>query len=368
MVLYLYLFFLAFVVSLNLWLAVFIFYKNADSLKNRLYSYTILMLVIWGIGIFVEKISLSKDWAIVGIKIAALGYVFMPVFFLYFVFAFIGKKNVWKNWLLFLLLFAVPVFLLYLYWNSKFIIQDVVLTSNGFSAKLGLGVYFYFIYLFLYIGIALFYCFRFHIRTRYKREKKQSFLVCLGTLIPFVLGLVVELIFWYQNAQLPPISILFTIINTAFVSYGIVKYRFLSLPELISAELILSAIKDVVIVIDNNLNIRKINKSGLELLGYNVEELQGNNFLMILKGVDKNALFQDNINLDNSKVYLYDINKKKIPVHITKEVITDIAGDVMGVVLVARDIRDKELINTKKKLRESLKRKINELESFSNIV
>lgn len=144
----------------------------------------------------------------------------------------------------------------------------------------------------------------------------------------------------------------------------------------IKTENILNSQIDVVIVLDKNGNITKVNKAVEEILGYKEEELKDKQISKIIaeenleeglkKGVEKALQGEDVLGLE---LNLISKEGKKIPFSFNASPLIDKEGNIIGVIEVGRDLRiikefiekDKELAIIKAK-RELERKRIKELE------
>lgn len=363
---YIYMFVLAFITLSHVVLAFFIVYKNSRAPENRMYAYSVFLLVILGVGEMFKLLGVSSDVLLIGERISALAYIFWPAFFLYFALAYARARYVWNNWLLYILVFIPSLLFLYMQWTSTVVLPANVVPSFGYSltANNALLPFLFYFYVYFTVGITVIY--KMYRTAHFDRERKQALYIIWGAGLPAVFGVLGDIVLNALGVHVISVTMVLTLAHSALIGYAMIHYRFLSLAEIIDADVILAAIKDVVIVIDRDFSIVRVNESAIELLDYSRHEVSGEPVVNVLKGIkNQESLLSSGANgFDHA--YLYTKGHKKIPVHLTREVILDHeSGAVMGSVIVARDIRDKSLINTQKEVRSKLRERISQLEQFA---
>ena len=136
---------------------------------------------------------------------------------------------------------------------------------------------------------------------------------------------------------------------------------------------IIKSLIDTLIVTDSDGIIRMINKSALELLGYNRDEIIGEKLSVIFPEQD---LPKDERLIDTyiSKEYVSKAEVRYqtktgeiIPVSISSSVIKDINDEIDGIVFVAQDISDYKRAEQLARSSEALERSNKELEQFAYV-
>ncbi|MGI9533989.1 MAG: ATP-binding protein [Thermodesulfobacteriota bacterium] len=136
---------------------------------------------------------------------------------------------------------------------------------------------------------------------------------------------------------------------------------------------IIKSLIDTFIVTDSDGIIKMINKSALELLGYNRYEIIGEKLSVIFPEED---LPKDGRLIDTyiSKEYVSKAevryqtkNGEIIPVSISSSVIKDINGEIDGIVFVAQDISDYKRAEQLARSSDALERSNKELQQFAYV-
>jgi len=136
---------------------------------------------------------------------------------------------------------------------------------------------------------------------------------------------------------------------------------------------IIKSLIDTLIVTDADGTIKMINKSALELLGYNQDEIIGEKLSIIFP---KQDLPKDERLIDTyirkeyvskTEVRYQTKSGEIIPVSISSSVIKDINDEIDGVVFVAQDISDYKRAELLARSSEALERSNKELEQFAYV-
>jgi PAS domain S-box-containing protein len=148
-------------------------------------------------------------------------------------------------------------------------------------------------------------------------------------------------------------------IGIGFISYGVWKYRFPALTAAIAADQIVSTMSNFLIMLDHNKNIVTINNATTALLGYSKEELIGKPLEYLFKDQTWETGNKLSNNTSETIVNFETCLKSKygehIPVLLSKSVIKDENGNIMGIICIGNNIV--EIKEAKDKIKASLDEK-----------
>jgi PAS domain S-box-containing protein len=202
------------------------------------------------------------------------------------------------------------------------------------------------------------------------REKKQSLIICISSIVPFVINLIVQTLLPMVGIKsLPPLGQVFTLIMVLGIFYVIKKYRFFSVSTESLVDEILSNMMDLFILLSPKGKILRVSKSTEELLKYENGEIIGRD----IDSVINEKVFLENIysrQNDISVIKYEKLNcmaKDGSPVAISGTcsfIIDKYLKDVLGIAIVGHDIilmqeLEKEIEEhkqTEKMLKESQER------------
>ncbi len=193
-----------------------------------------------------------------------------------------------------------------------------------------------------------------------KIEAKYLF---IGLFIPLLLSLLIDLIIPTFYIRVPEMTLTLSSIGIAIISYGIWKYQFPSLTSSVVAEKIVSNMSNFLLLLDSMGKINSVNKSATDLLGYQENELLGQDFSHIfvnqtnareLLSPESFDTFQQAGNLNNIDTAFRSKNNEKIPVMLS---ISPIIEDkrIKGLVCIGNDIKDMKIAENE--IKESLEDK-----------
>jgi PAS domain S-box-containing protein len=146
-----------------------------------------------------------------------------------------------------------------------------------------------------------------------------------------------------------------------FITYAIIKYRLMVITPALAADTIINTMADSLIVFGPERNIIFVNPVTCDLLGYTKEELIGEPADMLFSyGNPFRAQGPEQLIKDGS-IYNYEMtyltkNREMIPVSFNSSAIKDKTGNLVGIVGIARDVRDtKRFIENLEKANQELK-------------
>jgi len=259
-------------------------------------------------------------------------------------------------------------------------IQDVQISNWGYEVILNSSTAFL-IYWFLICAV---YASASLLHTYFKKnitisEKKQIRFVVIIFLLIIIVSLGSNLIPPLFDINIFPMtSISFTIFSF-FVVYSMRKYKLMAITPVETLDIVVNTMNDAMVVVNEAGIIVKVNKSVLDLLNYNEEELIGAHIKQIIKlsgnqNTKSKDSFQSNIfnNFNKDNVFKdaeIDFKTKKgklIPMNVSASIVFGKNKNKEGIVIVARNLTDiKKLINdleeTKNKLEETVKKRTKEL-------
>jgi PAS domain S-box-containing protein len=178
------------------------------------------------------------------------------------------------------------------------------------------------------------------------KKKKQAKFVSIALSIPIVFSIVAEVAPLVLQTSIPDLSPVYTTALCVVVGYAIWKYDLFTLSLENAAETIISTMPDSLILINSEGKILAVNQRLVDLLGYSQDEL-------VLKPVD--LLFNEkeftgklldvlvrNEELQNYETTYKTKSTKEIPVSVSASVVQNKSDEIVGVVVVVRDITEKK--------------------------
>ncbi len=323
--------------------------KNPKSKLNRSCSLLILCFAIWNLGFSLMHSADTSSSAMFWMNISSFGWLGFPSGCLWFVIMFSGKKRSFKDIKAFpVLIFMIPLLLIFMQWRG-FIVAGFVNTYYGWGAIWSQTywpkVFFWYYIAFVLISLLLLWIYR--KRTKYLHRKKQSEIIFLTALIPFIGGSVTDALLVYMEFyKIPPIGAILSIIWAGGLVYSITKYGLMSITPESAASDIIYSMADSLILEDTDGRIAAANKATLELLGYKKEELIGKTTKMIIRESEDlfrktvlERLFRDG-SIRKQNITYKSKYGENIPVSLSGAIVRGKSGELAGIVYIARDMRE----------------------------
>ena len=215
---------LALVIVVNTVIAVLTLSKNPKAPINRAFFFFILLVILWLIDRFFEDIATPSDtYNELLTQLALLPPLFVPYFFMRFVYIFYGRWGKVKKWLK-ILIFSLAVIMapfIFTKYNGQVTYEGNIELFYPGTLYIWFSVYFSIV-----IAYSL-YVLKRSKKTYDKVKQKQADYIFWGSFSTAFLGL-------FFSAVLPMLGLpqyyyfgsLSSVIFTGFVSYAILRYRF----------------------------------------------------------------------------------------------------------------------------------------------
>lgn len=356
-----------FCIIVYIYLAVLILYKDPKILLNRSSSAIMICFALWNLGdIFIHNpySTFSKETILLWQNISSFGWISFVSAILCFSVAFSKREKLMqKKWFQFIL-YLLPLLFIYKQWTN-YLLVNPVRQPYGWSfnfAKTSWVNLFYVYYLLLTL-ISLYLIFSYGRKTKKIIEKKQAQIISYSIFASLIFGSLIDVgVQEFNLNSIPSIGDLFVFISVIGFIYAILKYQFLTITPAIAAENIISSMDELLILLNQEGNILKVNIATLDSLQYGQNELEGKPIQMLLQNDDfkKNLLDEilNEVAIKNHEGNLLSKNGKIVPIIYSSSPLTNEDQIVIGTVFIARDITELELnrlelIKAKEKAEES---------------
>ena len=336
-------------------LGFYVFSLKPESAVNRIFILLSISFAIWALTFTFFYSAPNKQIAWFWYNISALGRFFYPAVLLHIALVFTKNRFV-KNWYNAIIIYIPTLVFLYGIFTGPFITQDLVLVNSQWYEIFITNNSWWFAYnsyYILYDLIALILIGWWGFRSTHLREKRQSLVIVLTGSFAFILGTLTNTVLQALNIYvLPDMAQIFGVIFFLGIGFAIIRYQLLNLTPAIAAEQIVSKITDLVILIDIDSKIIKINHRAQDLLGYSEQELLGKEWSSLIQNPTDLELARDRMDKTlaesskHDKSYwsnkILDLTYKakhgEIPIKSFLSVIKD-KYSVVGFVLVGQDMR-----------------------------
>jgi PAS domain S-box-containing protein len=330
-------------------MAIYVITLNYKSKTNRIFALFSLTLAIWNFGEMMLRIVVTARAATFwDLTASLLGWIFLGPLYLHFVLTFTKKDKVLENRGMMLLLYGPSLLWAGLKVFTNFLQAGVIKVYWGWDVIIAPGFYFYTIHLAILSAIGFYLLLTCWLMGGNKIIRYQARAALIGTFIPFSLGIVSDAILPMFGFHFVRLAGLFSTIYVLFFAYAILRYQFMQISPQRAASNIIATLPDPLLLLDSDLTINSLNPAAQKLLNYHENELIDKPIGILFPAQDK--LWQSNdikylFKSGNSRTFdseLLTKDKTLIPVILSYSVVKDFSGEAIGVLMVAKDIREKK--------------------------
>jgi len=338
----------------------FIYHRNTKSQLNIMIAVLSIIVGFLAFAEFQYRQTSDFQTAYLWLKISGL-WPIVPAILLHISLIFTGKTNLLKNKLIYVLIYAPALIIAILAVDTNWLLQGIVNEYWGWTYIYPRNSLFFYI-MSLWTVLCAFFaggiCFWYYLKTKDIKRLQAKYLIA-GLYLPLLISMFSDVILPNMSIRIPETTMMMSTIGIGFISYGIWKYRFPALTAAIAADQIVSTMSNFLIMLDHKRNIVTINNATTALLGYSKEELIGKPLEYLFKDQTWEASNNLSNNTSDTIVNFETCLKSKyddlIPVLLSKSVIKDENGNVMGIVCIGNNII--EIKEAKDKIKASLDEK-----------
>lgn len=359
-----------------IYMGLVVLFKQPDNSINRIFFLYSIIAVYMCFTDFQMRVAETFEMARFWFRIGDLWHIVLPAL-VHFVFVFTRLSQCkWVRWL------YVPLYLSGLMFSVLDFSANLVVSgpepspwgwSYGVLQPTAIGTLFgIWSTGLIVLGIVL--CLRFYVKATNAREKQQAKYVLIGTAIPMVAG-VTEIVCSSFQIQIPNIIQMSLVLGSAFWAFAIWKYELFVLSPVNTANEIVQAMSDVLLLISPEKRIKVVNRAAVELFGYTREELIDQPVAMLfdeqvyrqgIQGYVSNELAQQSFVNDIETTFRTKTGSK-ISISLACSVIRDQTLHFQGVAFIGRDItrrklEEQELRRYQERLEEVVAERTAELE------
>lgn len=305
----------------------------------------------WFFGEFMVKNSPTETLASYWNLVTIIGWLPFPSYYLHFVLLLVGSEGLKKKkTLYYCLLYLPPLIMIILNLSYNFIFVGMERTAYGWIASVQSGKLGFLspVHVAIYLILIQVVLIRYYLKEKQKVKKKQILIVLVSNSISFIIAILTECVPpWIGIRALNLASVGFAILLVS-VSFAIIRYGFLLTPDVV-----LSTVKEVLpdafIVLNEKREIVSVNNEVLKLLGYIEENLITKEINNLIFNFDEQSFSQ------GYETYCIAKEGNSIPVMVSGTYVYDKDGDILGLIIVMRDIsRLKEVMSELEEARNNL--------------
>jgi|GEM_PF-4673616 len=362
-------------------LALFVLRKNSYSPVNKFFGAFAFCVSLWAFGSAIDAGALRPEIAQLWGRIGGIGGILIGPMFLLFIFAFIKNYKLLNNFFTHIFLLGVSFFFYsWLTFLHPIPLEEMIKMPWGWETEKPFDLIAIFgenFWAALLMVIGLWFCWQFQQKTEDPLEKKQSLFIVIAGTIPLILFLLAGFIFPQLKVGeeiMRGSKILFAFSSLILVgplAYATLKYRlFVALTPAATADTVIETMKDALILTNPDLKIDFLNNFTSQILGYRKDELIGQPLESLFTSSDWEKFKKEVIPKIEIKepppvleTNFLTKEEKSIPVFLSLSSLKDDKDNLMGLVILAKDVREtKDLIKKIQEKSLELTEKIKELE------
>jgi PAS domain S-box-containing protein len=339
-------------------LGIFVFARNPKSPLHQVFLLLILTIFWWAFTEFMMRTATSLPDADFWMRLNAF-WTFIPVFSLNFMWIFTERAGKQSDTWIYPSMYLPAILFCALELATGLINAKPVMGYWGYTYGLAENPWIYYTemtWAFVLLLLTLLGGLDYYLKCQDARKKKQAEYILIGfassSMVAFVFLVVLPVVSNgvqpYAGIPFPPMFIISILFFSGFIGYGIWKHNlFVLTPESI-AETIISTTTDMLILLDADGKIALVNRAVRETLLYPEEELIGSPVSRVICDIPEKPGFLAEITrqdgrLSDTGMLCRKKDNTTIPVSISGSVIRDHNGSISGMVIIARDITEREM-------------------------
>ncbi|MEQ8176263.1 MAG: HD domain-containing phosphohydrolase [Syntrophomonadaceae bacterium] len=317
-----------------IYIAMHAYRANSKHKLNRLFSLLCLIFAVSTLmEILINNTSLTPQSAFLLNQISQLPWLNYPGLMLLLAFFTTRNEKVSKHPRLNYYIFIPGLLLSVL---ELFIVGRSLNGSQALNFIRGLE-YFY-TYCYLFISLSLVWQWKKY--TPWQREKRQAEIILNFGIVAIVVGAVNDLIMPHAIRNYPFVDQFIFLIFIFSIWYANVKYKFVRMSSLITAEDVVNKINEIVIVMTPDGHIINVNPAGEKATGYSKDELIDKPIQSLIN-LDFEELVQEVARLTEGiwedDYYLRTRSNIYLPITVGISAVKDITGDIIGALVFCQD-------------------------------
>lgn len=343
-------------------LASFGWYKKPRNLLSKVFTASFILIAYCLLTEFVYRHTTDQETAFLWVKANSCWPLVLATF-MHFVLIYTGYSKLLKHKLTYVLLYlpAVMIFLTEL--STDLITTGLIMTDWSWMPIYSDNITSDLVALWV-MAIALlsvFLCWRFYLRATEPAIRLQAGVVAAGISFAMIAGwIITEVLFPWLGINFPGQGMPALVIGGILIVYSMWKQGFMYLTPEIASEEILETMSELMLLVNYEGTIIRINKAVSRTLGYKEDELIGQDANIILpeeikaKSMIENAQYTDKPITEISTIsdtFLKTTTDKSVPVSLSMSIIYGEDNSVAGLLCIARDITERK--QGEEKLRKS---------------
>ena len=211
----------------------------------------------------------------------------------------------------------------------------------------------YTVYIFLYLILGLYIVYRWGRLSTCFSVKKRALLIILANSFVMSIGMTTDIILPLFTSFSPPIANIVLIVILIELIYAVQQHQLFQTVSHVTAESILNAIRDPVIVFDSNYKIVIINSATTSLLGYQLKDIQNMELFTLIENHKYNEdnvrnLFRNKF-IKNQEINLITADSRIVHMIYSASIAENRHGEFLGYIISFKDITERKIIENELK-------------------
>jgi PAS domain S-box-containing protein len=352
---------------------------NPKSRLNRIFLALSLCFSLWALSytFLISAPSKASCWA--WYRLASLAWCLFPALMLHFFLILTSPNHIHRFKHTVWLLYIPPAVLISRSFSGVLLARDFYWQPWGWaeiSADFSFWTGLYICYLLIYVIIGLSMTFRWGRSALHTGNRIQARIISHSGIAAFLIGFIHDILLpnlgIKTNPYLAPLAVLLWIFS---IRYTILKYNLMVLTPAIAVNEIISRISDMIILTDEKGLILQINKRVIDILGFDSSELLGKPVYTLFCGNPEDSretpVMGEDARTTMMETSYLTRDGLAIPVKISFSVIRSNKKLVLGIVLVAQDLRENRQlqaeISKRRLIAEDLQALVKKLQEYDNL-
>jgi PAS domain S-box-containing protein len=337
--------FFAFILSI--YMGIYVMRLNSVTATNRVFLGLAISMAIWNLAYMFVYPDIDKSHVFFWYKISALGWCNFPAFVLHFFLLLARKDHFFKKISTWILIYLPGLLFTFKAFTGGFLAKDFEPGPGNtlFEIQNTESVWYilYVIYLWIFIlsGVLMFA--DFSRKSNLKKIKSQSKIFLIAVSVLFAAIFTTNMLLPALDIRMiPAVGNIILIFWMLTIWYTIVKYKLMSFTVKSAANKLISKMEELLFFVDTDGKIIRINNFTRISLSLDAKELINTKFSDWVDENQKVRNILENIHqvehISDLILNLKDSIGKLLPVSLSFSAIKDKTGDLLGTLIVGRDI------------------------------
>ncbi len=332
---------------LGLFFGFYVLLRNPGIRLNRVFALLSWGFAIWSLGYAYIYSARDPETAMCWYRFSSLGWANVAGVALHFILLFTGQYRLLRNPLTYLVMYLPGIIFTIRSASGILYTSNFIITEGAVVEVIALDSPWFFVYLgfnFLAMMTVIVLLILHLKKPLLARQKKQTILVLIAFIVTTISIYSLNIIFVILNIGLPVTGHLAFMIGIGTLWYAMVRYRFMTITSNQVSEEIVASISDPLLLVDLDGIVVHGNQQVLHLAGRPLGEIVGSPFEEILPK-NQVALFRKDKtlsprDLDGKTLFIQKEKEGALPLRVSVSPVYDEFGDLIGCILIARDIGD----------------------------